>query len=136
MINFGLVILLNIIYAYSVKHRVDIFANFSSTRANGVEDESQPLSGISEAASDPLAHQNSGRYCVFELYVTHLFVFRVIPSVIFAALLITSSSFPVQFYCQWPPDTSSTSPQTSHKVKCLTLQALNAPILWAAKMKN
>ena len=110
MINFGLVILLNIIYAYSVKHRVEIFVNFSSTRANGVEDESQPLSGISEAASDPLAHQNSGRYSVFELYVTHLFVFRVIPSVIFAALLITSSSFPVQFYCQWPPDTSSTSP--------------------------
>ena len=110
MINFGLVILLNIIYAYSVKHRVEIFVNFSSTRANGVEDESQPLSGISEAASDPLAHQNSGRYSVFELYVTHLLVFRVIPSVIFAALLITSSSFPVQFYCQWPPDTSSTSP--------------------------
>ena len=109
MINFGLVILLNIAYAYLVKHRVGIFENPSSTAINGDDDENQPVSSISQAASDPLAHQNSSRYIVFTIYVVHLMFSRIIPMVIFAALLITSSNFPVQFHCQWPTDTKSTS---------------------------
>ena len=110
MINFGLVILLSIAYAYSVKHRVGIFENLSSTTINnGDDDENQPVLGISPAALDPLAHQNSSRYTVFTLYVMHLMFCRVIPMVIFATLLITSSNFPVKFHCQWPTDTKSTS---------------------------
>ena len=111
MINFGIVILLSIAYAYSVKHRVGIFENLSSTTINnGDDDENQPVLGISQAASDPLAHQNSSsRYIVSTLYVMHLMFCRVIPMVIFATLLITSSNFPVQFHCQWPTDTKSTS---------------------------
>ena len=108
MINFGLVISLSIAYAYSVKHRVEIYENPSSTTINGAEDKDQPLLGISQAASDPLAHQNSSRYTVFTIYVTHLLICRIIPMVMFAALLITSSNFPVKFHCQWP-DTESTS---------------------------
>ena len=107
--NFGLVISLSIAYAYSVKHRVEIYENPSSTTINGAEDEDQPLLGISQAASDPLAHQNSSsRYTVFTIYVTHLMICRIIPMVMFAALLITSSNFPVKFHCQWP-NTESTS---------------------------
>ena len=109
MINFGLVILLNIAYAYSVKHRVRIFENPSSTTINGADDENQPVLGISQAASDPLAYQNSSCYPVFTLYVIHLMICRIIPMVVFAALLITSCNFPVQFHCQWPTDTKSTS---------------------------
>ena len=110
MINFGLVLLLSIIYAYSVKHRVEIFANPSDTTLNAADDEIQPcLSGMSEAASDPLAYQRSGRYFVFTLYIAHLIVFRAIPSIIFAVLLLNSSNFPIQFHCQWPTDTKSTS---------------------------
>ena len=107
MINFGLVFLLNIAYAYSVKHRVEIYAN-PSTTTNDAEDENQLLSGMSQAAADPLAHQNSGRHSVFTFYVTHLILCRMVPAVLFGAFLITSSNFPVQFHCQWP--TESTSP--------------------------
>lgn len=78
VINFGLVILLNIAYAYSVKHRVEIFENPPSTTANGVDEESQPMLGTSQAASDPSAHQNSGRYSVFTFYVTHLILGRIV----------------------------------------------------------
>ena len=108
MINFGLVFLLSIAYAYSVKHRVEIF---TSPRANKncSDDESQPLNSMSQAASDPLAHQNSGRSTVFTLYVTHLMLCRLIPLAVIAGLILASSNFPVQFHCELPKDPTSTS---------------------------
>ncbi|CAB3977011.1 NACHT, LRR and PYD domains-containing 14-like [Paramuricea clavata] len=109
VINFGLVLLLSIIYAYSVKHRVEIFADPPNATSDGAEDESQPLSGISQAASDPMAYQNSGRPIVFTVYIMHLILCRIIPLVAFAALLLTSSNFPVQFHCPWPIQTISVS---------------------------
>ena len=76
MIFFGLVLLLSIIYAYLVKNRVEIFANPSRT-TNICEEESQPLSGISQAALDPMAHQNPGGY--FVLYDTlYIWFFAVV----------------------------------------------------------
>ncbi len=108
MINFGLVLLLSIIYAYSVKDRVEIFANPSSATANIGEEESQPLSGISQAASDPMEHQNSGRCVfVFKRYIIHLILCRIIPLVAFAVFLLRSSNFPVQYHCPWPTETTS-----------------------------
>jgi adenylate kinase len=109
LINFGLVLLLSIIYAYSVKHRVQIFADPPSPTTDGAEDESQPLSGISQAASDPMAYQNCGRPIVFTVYIMHLILCRILPLVIFAELLLTSSNFPVQFHCPWPIQTTSAS---------------------------
>ena len=109
MINFGLVFLLSIAYSYSVKHRVEIFASPRATK-NCRDDESQPLNFMSQAASDPLAHKNSGRYTVFTLYVTHLMLCRLIPLAVIAALALTSSNFPVQFHCQLPKATTNTSP--------------------------
>ena len=111
MINFGLVLLLSIIYAYSVKHRVEIFENPSNTTTDGADEESQsPLLHMSPAASDPSTYQNSASgYFVYMIYVTHLIVCRIIPLLLFAALLLTSSNFPEQFDCQWPTDTASTS---------------------------
>ena len=100
IINFGIVLLLSIIYAYSVKHRVEIFANPLSSTPIDAKDQSQPLSAILQAATDPLAHQNSIRYSVFTLYVTHLILCRIIPLILFAARLSNSSNFPVQFHCQ------------------------------------
>ena len=108
MINFGLVLLLSIIYAYSVKDRVEIFANpFSATTYIG-EEESQPLSGISQAALDPMEHQNSGGgIFVFKRYIIHLILCRIIPLVAFAVYLLQSSNFPVQYHCPWPTKTTS-----------------------------
>ena len=109
MVNFGLVIILSIIYAYSVKHRVEIFADPPSATTNNVEEESQPLSAISQAASDPTAHRNSaGRCIVFAIYIFHLILCRVIPLVVFAIWLYNSSHFPVQFHCNWPMLTTTT----------------------------
>ena len=108
VINFGLVLLLSIIYAYSVKDRVEIFANPSSATTNIGEEGSQPLSGISKAASDPMEHQNSsGGGFVFTRYIIHLILCRIIPLVAFAVFLLRSSNFPVQYHCPWPTKTTS-----------------------------
>ena len=111
MINFGLVLSLSIIYAYSVKHRVEIFANPSNATTNGDDEESRsPLLHMSQVASDPSTYRNSATsHFVYRFYITHLMVCRIIPLLLFAALLLTSSNFPEQFDCQWPTDTASTS---------------------------
>jgi hypothetical protein len=109
IMNFGFVVLLSIIYAYSVNDRVEIFADPPSATTNNGEDESQPVSGISPAASDPMSHQNSGRYSVFTLYIMHLIFCRIIPLAGFATLLLISSSFPVQYHCPWPVKTTRSS---------------------------
>ena len=111
IINFGLVLLFSSIYALWVKDRVEIFADppYVTTNSKGAEDEIQPLSGISRAASDPMAYQNPRGHIIFTVYITHLILCRIIPLVVFAALLlITSSNFPVQYNCHWPMKTTST----------------------------
>ena len=108
MINFGLVLLLSIIYAHSVKDRVEIFAIPSSATTIIGEEESQLLSGISQAASDPMEHQNSSSgIFVFKRYIIHLILCRIIPLVAFAVFLLRSSNFPVQYHCPWPTKTTS-----------------------------
>ena len=111
LMNFGIVCLLSIIYAHLVKHRVEMFTEPPSVRANDAEEESQPLwVGITAASADPAAYRKSaGRYIVFPAYVTHLIVCRIIPLVIFAVLLL-SSNFPVQFQCHLPTKTTSIPP--------------------------
>ena len=112
LMNFGIVYLLSIIYAHLVENRVEIFTEPRSVRANDAEEESQPLSvGITVAGADPMAHRKSaGRYIVFTAYVTHLIVCRIIPLIIFAVLLLSSSNFPVQFKCHLPTKTTSNPP--------------------------
>ncbi len=91
-----------------MKDRVEIFANPSSATTNIGEEESQPLSGISPAASDPMEHQNSvGGVFVFKRYIIHLILFRIIPLVAFAVFLLRSSNFPVQYHCPWLTKTTS-----------------------------
>ena len=115
IMNFGLVLLLSIFYAWLVKDRVEIFADPSSTTANGAEDETQPLPSISKVASDPMANQRNGRYTVFTIYTMHLIVCRILPLVVFSTMLLKSSNFPVQFNCSWPIQTMSTTKPNSTK---------------------
>ena len=102
MINFGLVLFLSVIYAYWVKDRVQIFVDTPSEVSNGVEDGSSIFSSISRAALDPNAYFKSSRFSVFMAYIMHLIFCRIIPLVVFAVLLLTSSNYPVQYYCPWP----------------------------------
>ncbi|CAB4037315.1 Hypothetical predicted protein [Paramuricea clavata] len=110
ILNFGLVLLFNVIYAWWVKDRVEIFAEppCASTISNGAKDESQPLLDISRAASDPMACKKPGGHIIFTVYIMHLIFCRIIPLVVFAIFLLTSSNFPVQYDCPWPMKTTST----------------------------
>ena len=107
MINFGLVYLFSIIYAYWVNDRVEIFVDSPSATTNGVEDNRAPLSSISPAASDPKACRQSNRFSVFMVYNMHLIFCRIIPLVVFAIFFLTSSNFPVQYDCPWPIKTTN-----------------------------
>ena len=108
IMNFGVVLLLSIFYAWLVKDRVEIFADPSYAAANGAEDDTQPLPSISKVASDSMARQRNGRYTVFTIYTMHLIVCRIVPLVVFSTMLLKSSNFPVKFPCSWQIQTTST----------------------------
>ena len=112
LMNFGIVYLLSIIYAHLVEHRVKIFTEPLSARTDDGGEESLPLStGNTVASANPATYGKwAGRYIVFTAYVTHLILCRIIPLVVFAVLLLASSSFPVQFQCHLPTETTSTPP--------------------------
>ena len=110
IINFGLVLVLTIIYAYMVKHRVEIFEENPRETMNGDQGESQPLAdNMSQAALDPNKHRNASQYFVFTVYVLHLIICRILPLVGFAVLLLSSMKFPSQFHCPWRINSMSTS---------------------------
>ena len=108
--NFGLILALSIIYAYTVKYRVEIFEEQSRETAYCSQNENQPLTGnISQAASNPNEHQRSSRYFVFTVYVLHLIIGRILPLVVFGVLMFNSMKFPFQFHCPWPINSLSIS---------------------------
>ena len=108
IINFALVLLLSVIYAYWVKDRVEIFVDTPSATMKGVEDKRPLLSSISKAASAPKDYLIiSNRFSVFMVYIMHLIFCRIIPLVVFAVLLLTSSNYPVQYHCPWQMQTTS-----------------------------
>ena len=110
IINFGLVLILSIIYAVMVKRRVEIFQEQSRHTANGGQDESQPLTdNMSQAALDRSRYQNANQHFVFTVYVLHLIICRILPLVGFAVLLLSSVKFPTQFHCPWRKNSMSTS---------------------------
>ena len=85
VINFGLLVVLSIIYAYMVKHRVKIFEEQPHETADGGHEESQRLSGnIGQAALDQNDQRGSSRYFVFTMYVLHLIICRILPLLILA----------------------------------------------------
>ena len=110
IINFGLVLVLSTIYAYTVKRRVQIFEQQRHKTADCGYEESQPLSGnILQAAPERNKQRGSSRYFLFTVYVLHLIICRILPLWVFAALLLNSMKFPLQFHCPWPLNAISTS---------------------------
>ena len=103
VINFGIVVVSSILYACSVKRRVESFVEHSHTPGNGGEDDgqAQPLLTVSKAARDPEAHRHSGCLTVFKTYVLHLIICRLAPLTGFPAMLIASTNFPEQYQCHW-----------------------------------
>ena len=110
IIDFGLVLVLTIIYAYMVKHRVEIFEEKPRETVNSDQGESQPCSDdMSQAALDLNKYRGAGQYFVFTVYVLHLIICRILPLVGFAVLLLSSMKFPTQFHCPWRINSMSTS---------------------------
>ena len=111
IVNFGLVLVLTIIYAYTVKHRVENFQERPRETMNGDQGESQPLSdNMSQAALDPNKYRSSAnQYFVFTVYVLHLIICRILPLAVFAVLLLNSTTFPSQFHCPWRINSMSAS---------------------------
>ena len=109
IINFGLVLLLSVIYAYTVKHRVESFKELRREAVTGSMEEGRPIIGnLSHATSNLNQDRGSSRYYIFTVYVLHLIIFRILPLVVFAVLLLNSMTFPTQFHCPWSINSTST----------------------------
>jgi GTPase SAR1 family protein len=85
ILNFGIVFAFSIIYAYLVKHRVEKFDY--STRMT----------------TSPNPRQNP-RFSTFSIYVVHLLVARIIPSLVFAIWIFYQGHFPKKFACPLGPE--------------------------------
>ena len=110
VINFGLVLVLSIIYAYMVKRRVEIFEEQPHKTAHRGHEESEPLSdNIAQATLERDTQRSSSWSFVFTVYILHLIICRILPLVVFAALLFNSMKFPIQFHCPWPSSSMSTA---------------------------
>ena len=103
ILNFGLVFGLSIIYAYSVKSRVERWDK-PTTTTNDVE--LQPLSQESQR-SQPDEDGTKSRFPVFYIYLFHLVFFRFLPMVLFVVFVLYPADFPTKFSCPWPSGTSS-----------------------------
>jgi hypothetical protein len=105
VINFGLILVMSVVYAGIANSKVEKFDTKSSENIY----ESWQLESSRDA-----------RIFVFPLYIVHLLVGRVVPLVLFI-LLIHPANFPVQFQCPWPPETSQLSTATNHNERSRNL---------------
>ena len=105
ILNFGLVFALSIIYAFSVKSRVEKLDKPSTTAAD-VLVERQPLSQQNQR-SQPNEEDTKFRLPVFYIYLLHLVFFRLLPMVLFVVFVFYPANFPTKFSCPWPSGISS-----------------------------
>ena len=103
ILNFGLVLVLSIIYAYIVKSRVERWDKPTTTTDDA---ELQPLSQESQT-SQPDEDGTKSRFPVFYIYLFHLVFFRFLPMVLFVVFVLYPADFPTKFSCPWPSGTSS-----------------------------
>ena len=106
ILNFGLVFALSIIYAFSVKSRVENLDKPSTTAAD-VLVERQPLSQQSQRSQPNEEDDTKSRLPVFYIYLLHLVFFRLLPMVLFVVFVLYPADFPTKFSCPWPSGTSS-----------------------------
>ncbi|XP_046842658.1 NACHT, LRR and PYD domains-containing protein 12-like [Xenia sp. Carnegie-2017] len=95
-LNFGIVLIWSIVYAYYVKRRVEHFDHFSPTKRS--DDENEPrYTGNGE---------DTHRFTTFYIWVVYLVVRFIILSV-FVGILF-SAQFPVDYSCSWHPTMKET----------------------------
>ena len=97
ILNFGLVIALSIIYAFSVKSRVERCDKPTTTTDDVELQSSQPNQGCDAIRRIP----------VFYIYFFHLVFARLLPMILFVVLVLHPADFPTNFSCPWPVGTSS-----------------------------
>ena len=86
IVNFVIVFILSIIYAFLVKHRVEKFELPTEvTNPNNVDDENQVMLSTSNPWPNPAdVRQSLGMLSTFSIYLIHLMVARIIPLLVFA----------------------------------------------------
>ena len=108
ILNFGLVFALSIhrsiIYAFSVKSRVERWDKPTRT----IDDvELQPLSQQGQRSQPNQEDDTNRRIPVFYIYFFHLVFARLLPMILFVVLVLYPADFPTNFSCPWPFGTSS-----------------------------
>ena len=104
ILNFGLVFTLCIIYAFSVKSRVEKWDKPTTTTA---DIELQPLSQQSQRSQPNEEDDTKSRLPVFYIYLLHLVFFRLLPMVLFVVFVLYPADFPTKFSCPRQSGTSS-----------------------------
>ena len=101
-LNFGIVLSVCLIYAYSVKSHIESLDRIFS-RTDDAE-----LQLLSEERSQP-NQENEPKPCipVFYAYIVHLLLGRALPMILFAVLVFYPADFPTEFFCRLPPSNLS-----------------------------
>ena len=104
LLNFGIVFILSLVYAYLVKHRVEKFdyqtGTATSTNNNNA---SQPMLSSPETPEQNPRYIREclGHFSTFFIYVVHLIVARIVLSLVFALGVFYPAEMPNSFPCPW-----------------------------------
>ena len=94
VINFGLMLVISILYVGLVNSKVETF--FSKSPQNG--DKNAQESWLKERSQET-------NIFVFPLYILHLILGRILPIILYF-ILIHPANFPMEFRCQWHLETT------------------------------
>jgi GTPase SAR1 family protein len=107
ILNFGIVFVLSIIFAYLVQHRVKKFDYPTRmTTTNNIDGgENQEMLPSPNPGQNPReVRECLGHFSTFFIYVVHLLVARIIPLLVFAIWIFYQAHFPKNFPCPLGPE--------------------------------
>ena len=104
LLNFGIVLILSLVYAHLVKHRVEKFdyqsGTATSTNDNN-ESQARPSSPETPQQNPRDIRECLGHFSTFFIYVVHLIVARIVLSLVFALGVFYPAEMPNSFPCPW-----------------------------------
>ena len=95
ILNFGLVFILCIIYAYSVNSRVERWDKPTTTTDDA------ELPSLQNQISQHDENGTNPRISVFYIYLLHLVFARLLPMILFLVFVLYPADFPTKFSCPW-----------------------------------
>ncbi len=131
ILNFGIVLLLSIIYAYLVKHRVEEYDCRIQMATTNNEDDENPvmLSSLSSGHNPRDVRKCLGHFSTFSIYIIHLIVGRIIPLFLFALRVFYPVRIPNRFSCTWPLNNTINSQYNLTTTECVIPNSANSKLL-------